>query len=156
MIVLVLLVVMFIVMVFLPVDHFFDQAGLHQEREGSVNGRLGDPAPFLSEAVGKLFGLEVAFHGGCLLQDLLPFRCPFQSLLLQVIQKSRFHAKNLFLENAEAIENHLQYNRSSIFCQDTNVKNHLAGRARSKACFRQPSGAARQDSEGVCIGFETL
>jgi hypothetical protein len=75
---------MLIVVVFLSMNHFLDETGLNQKRQGAIYRCFRDSAPFLSKAIGKFFGLEVAFHGRGLLKDPFPFRRPLQADLLKV------------------------------------------------------------------------
>jgi hypothetical protein len=73
---------MFIVMVVLPVDYLFDEPGLYQNRQRSIDRCLGNAAPFLSKTVGEFVSLKVTFRGENFLQDTFPLRGSFKPLLL--------------------------------------------------------------------------
>ena len=76
---------MFVMMMFFPMDHFFDETCLDQKRQCPINSRFGDSAPFFPKAIGEFFWFKMAFRGSGLPEDFLPSGRAFETLILEEV-----------------------------------------------------------------------
>ena len=80
---------MFVVMVFFPMDHLFDEPPLYQKRQRPIDGCSRDAASLFPKAKGEGVGFEMPFHRQGFPQNFLSLGSPFQSALFNIFYELR-------------------------------------------------------------------